>query len=98
MDKKISAIERIDNETIVPILEACKVMGEDYRMMVMPDHPTPLAIRTHSRDPIPFVIFDSRYHSLDGSVVHDEARAKEQGLLFPDGKSLLAKFFDESYH
>lgn len=98
LDKKISAIERIDKETIPPILEAVKTLGEDYRIMVMPDHATPLEIRTHSREPIPFMIFDSRYHKLDKTVAHCEATAKEQGVFFPDGKSLLAKFLDPSYH
>lgn len=98
LDKKISAIERIDQETIPPILDALRDLGEDYRMVVMPDHATPLAIRTHARDAVPFLIFDSRYHSLDGSVVHDEARAAEQGLLFPDGPTLLRHFLDPEYY
>lgn len=98
LDKKISAIERIDQETIPPIIEAVKTLGEDYRIMVMPDHATPLEIRTHSREPIPFMIFDSRYHQPNESFVHCEASAKAQNLLFPDGKSLLTKFLDPAYH
>jgi 2,3-bisphosphoglycerate-independent phosphoglycerate mutase len=96
--KKISAIERIDKETIVPILDALRAMNEDYRMIVMPDHATPLEIRTHAREAVPFLIFDSRYHKLDGSVVHDEARAKEQGLLLPNGQALMQKFLDLDFH
>lgn len=98
LDKKISAIERIDQETIPPIIQGVKALDEDYRIMVMPDHATPLAIRTHSREPIPFMMFDSRYHSLAKSIAHCEETAKAQDLLFPDGKSLLAKFLDPSYH
>ena len=97
-DMKIKAIERIDKELIPPILEACEAMGDDYRIIVSPDHATPLALRTHTREPIPFVIFDSRFHSLDGSVVHDEESAKASGILFEDGISLLRKFLDPSYH
>lgn len=98
LDKKISAIERIDQETIPPILNALAALGEDYRIIVMPDHATPLAIRTHARDAVPFMIFDSRYHTMDGSVVHDEARAGEQGLLLPDGQSLMQRFLDPDFH
>ncbi len=98
LDKKISAIERIDQETIPPILDALAALGEDYRIIVMPDHATPLAIRTHARDAVPFMIFDSRYHTMDGSVVHDEARAGEQGLLLPDGQSLMQRFLDPDFH
>ena len=97
LQKKISAIEHIDAETMPPILEAMQALGEDYRMLILPDHFTPLKIRTHARDAVPFVLFDSRHHALDGSVVHDEARAAEQNLLLPDGISLLQKLFDVNY-
>ena len=96
--KKISAIERIDKETITPILAAMQAMEEDYRMLVMPDHPTPLAIRTHARDAVPFVLFDSRHHSLDTTVVHDEARAAAQGLHLANGQELMAKFLDLDFY
>lgn len=97
-EKKVSAIERIDKELIPAILDACEALGEDYRIIVSPDHPTPLAVRTHTREPIPFVMFDSRYHKLDRSVIYDEEKAKESGIYFPDGKSMLEKFLDPSYH
>lgn len=97
-DMKLNAIHKIDQETIPPIIEACKAMGEDYRIIVSPDHATPLELRDHSREPIPFVIFDSRYHKMDGSVIHDEENAKKSGIFFEDGKSMLAKFLDPTYY
>lgn len=97
-DMKVKAIERIDQETIPPILKACADLGEDYRIIVSPDHATPLDLRTHTREPIPFVIFDSRFHSLDRSLIHDEESAKKSGILFPDGRSMLLKFLDKDYH
>lgn len=96
LDKKISAIERIDQETIPPILDALAAMGEDYRMLVLPDHFTPLEIRTHARDAVPFVLFDSRHHSLANPVVHDEARAAAQGLFLPNGPCLLENLFNDN--
>ena len=97
-DMKLNAIHKIDSETIPPIIEACNAMGEDYRIIVSPDHATPLELRDHSREPVPFVIFDSRYHKLDGSVIHDEEYAAKSGILFEDGKSMLAKFLDPTYY
>lgn len=101
LDKKIAAVERIDGETLPPILAALAALGEDWRMVVMPDHATPLEIRTHARDAVPFMIFDSRYHVLDNPVVHDEAYAKacaeRNGLLLPDGQSLMKKFLDLNF-
>lgn len=101
LDKKVAAIERIDQETLPPILAALEALGEDWRMVVMPDHATPLEIRTHARDAVPFMIFDSRYHKLDNPVVHDEAYAKacaeKNDLLLPDGQSLMKKFLDLNF-
>lgn len=97
-DMKVNAIEKIDGELIPPIIEACKALGEDYRIIVSPDHATPLELRTHSREPIPFMMFDSRYHSLENSKIHDEESAKESGILFEDGRSMLLKFLDPSYY
>ena len=71
-------------------------MGEDYRMLVLPDHFTPLEIRTHARDAVPFVLFDSRHHSLANPVVHDEARAAAQGLFLPNGPCLLENLFNDN--
>lgn len=97
-DMKVKAIERIDQETIPPILKACEDLGEDYRIIVSPDHATPLELRTHTREPIPFVIFDSRFHQMDKSIIHDEESAKKSGILFEDGKSMLLKFLNKDYH
>lgn len=97
-DAKINAIEKIDQELIPAILDACEAMHEDYRIIVSPDHATPLALRTHTREPIPFVMFDSRHHQLGGEINHDEESAKETGIIFEDGKSMLLKFLDPSYY
>lgn len=97
LTKKINAIEHIDAETIPPILNAMHDMGEDYRILIMPDHFTPLQIRTHARDAVPFLLFDSRHHNMDGSVIFDEAQAAAQNLLLPDGISLLQKLFDVNF-
>lgn len=97
-DMKIKAIEAIDALTLPAILKGLEDMGEEYRILVMPDHATPLEIRTHSREAVPFLLFDSRHHQIGEPVIHDEARAKTTGLFYPDGESLLRSFFDPDFY
>ncbi len=56
VDLKIKAIENIDRHVVKPILERLKAEGDDWRILVLPDHPTPCAVRTHTTDPVPFAI------------------------------------------
>ena len=60
LEDKIACIENIDSRIVKPIVEGLRERGEDFRVLIAPDHRTPLAIRTHSSDPVPFVIYDSR--------------------------------------
>jgi len=71
--KKIKAIELFDAEVVGPILRGLKERGA-HRVLVMPDHLTPLAIRTHSREPVPFVIYDSQRDEATGRAF-SEAQA-----------------------
>ena len=59
VDHKIKSIEFLDSRVIGPIKEAMDASGEDYRMLIMPDHPTPICIRTHTRNPVPYILYDS---------------------------------------
>ena len=54
MDEKIESIEKIDEYIVGPLLNFFQNQSEDWRIMVLPDHPTPIRIRTHVREPIPF--------------------------------------------
>jgi 2,3-bisphosphoglycerate-independent phosphoglycerate mutase len=90
---KIRALELIDSEVLVPILSYLEGSGEDYRILVVPDHRTPLSIRTHSDEPVPFVIFDSREAKpVDASRVFSE-RSGEKGRYFASGRELATWFF-----
>lgn len=60
LEDKIACIENIDSRIVKPIVEGLRERGEVFRVLIAPDHRTPLAIRTHSSDPVPFVIYDSR--------------------------------------
>lgn len=74
VERKVKAIEYLDSRIIKPIKEGLEAAGEDFRMLVLPDHPTPICIRTHSSDNVPYLLYDStdiqqhdwRYNEEDG--------------------------------
>ena len=88
MENKITAIEYLDQKVIARMQEELQKMGEDYRMLVMPDHPTPLAIRTHSSDPVPYLLFDSRKEA-SGQPEYSEAAGKASGIYVQNGYELM---------
>ncbi|MBQ8440393.1 MAG: cofactor-independent phosphoglycerate mutase [Clostridia bacterium] len=59
-ENKVLSIELIDKKILAPVYEYLKECGEDYRIMILPDHPTPLRLRTHTIDPVPFMIYDPK--------------------------------------
>ena len=58
-EKKVQAIQYLDGQVIAPIKEMLEQAGEEFRMMVLPDHPTPICIRTHTGDDVPYLLYDS---------------------------------------
>lgn len=91
IEHKVTAIERIDRLVVKPIVEALDAKGEDYRLMVLPDHATPIAVRTHTMDPIPFMIYDSR-KAEEKDQTYDEDGAKQTGVLIEKGYTLMDRF------
>lgn len=90
--KKIQAVEDLDAQVIGPLLEYAKNADEPYRILVMPDHPTPVALKTHTSDPVPFVLYDTREPQVDAVQTFDEAAVSdgEFGILYaPELISLL---------
>ncbi len=90
---KIQAIEDFDNKIVGPILKGLK-QYPDFRLMVLPDHPTPLVLKTHSSEPVPFLIFSAadqgRPWKEDQSF--DEISASKTGLFVEKGHELMEKF------
>ena len=88
-EDKIKAIEYLDGRGIGRITGRLDQAGEDYRIMVLPDHPTPIKVRTHTKDPVPYMIYDSR--RADSGLVHTygESAARQSGLSWPDGYRLI---------
>lgn len=91
LQHKIRSIEDLDSRIIAPIRKAMEEAGEDFRMLVLPDHPTPLRIRTHSADPVPYVLYDST-KQRKSAARYSEAEARATGIFEPQGHKLLGKF------
>ena len=87
-ENKVLSIEKIDTEILAPVLSYLQGCGEDYRIMVLPDHPTPIALRTHTSDPVPFFIYDSTKDTI-GVSTFDEDNAAGTGYYVADGYRLM---------
>lgn len=91
IENKVKAIELIDEKIVAPIVAALKADGEDFAMLIMPDHPTPLAIRTHTSDPVPYIIYRSG-NCTNGSVrIYSEKEAAKTGIVTEHGYTLMNK-------
>ena len=88
---KVKSIEYLDSRLIAPIKAAMEAAGEDYRMLILPDHPTPLAIRTHTADPVPYLIYDSTRQLRKRDRLTEE-NARQADNFQPDGYKLLEEF------
>ncbi|MBR7071227.1 MAG: cofactor-independent phosphoglycerate mutase [Clostridia bacterium] len=89
-ENKVRSIEAIDRRVLAPMLDYLNSCGDDYRMLIMPDHPTPLDIRTHSADPVPYLLFDSR-QPQKGVAVFTEKTAAQTGIFVEHGPDMMTK-------
>lgn len=93
LEGKIECLESIDRKVLRPIVEYLRESGEDFRILEVPDHRTPLAIRTHSATPVPFVIYDSSAEEpYDEEKCFSEVSG-EKGKYFDSGFALADFFF-----
>ena len=88
MTDKIAAIENVDGRVVARITEAMDRSGEDYRLMILPDHPTPICVRTHTSEPVPYMIYDSR-KAIDGIHTYNEKEAAKSTCIWKDGYRLI---------
>lgn len=91
---KIQAIEALDKRVIKIVKEEMEKSGEDYRILIMPDHPTPLRLRTHTSDPVPYLLYDST-NILNKSWHYNEKEAIESGNEEKEGYRLIEKLFSK---
>lgn len=94
IENKKKSIEMIDSLVVRPVTEALAALG-DYRMLILPDHPTPLSLRTHTHDAVPYMIYDSRSTGVrDENARYDESYAASTGRYIAVGHSLMAHFLE----
>ena len=94
LERKLKAIEFLDERVIKVVKEQMDASSVEYRMLVTPDHPTPIAIRTHSSDPIPFLLYDStRQRRRIG--FYNEKEAMESGIVVEDGYEMIEKLLED---
>jgi len=94
LDNKILSIEKIDSNILVPVYEYLKNSGEDFKILVLPDHPTPICKRTHTMDAVPFMIYSSAKEANGVSCFCEES-ASSTGLYIPKGQDLMELFINE---
>ena len=90
----VAAVEKIDELILAPVLKYLEDSGEDFRILVLPDHPTPVAIRTHSSDPVPFFLYDPA-KITDGVSSYSEAECAKKDYFIPDGSTLLSHMIEK---
>ncbi len=88
VEKKIQAIENLDARIIAPIAEGLAEAGEDFRMVILPDHPTPISLRTHTSDDVPYLLYDSRAERSEGRH-YNEREAAQTGRVIAEGHRLI---------
>ncbi len=88
VEKKVKAIEYLDEKIIRPIVEGLEAAGEEFRMVILPDHPTPICIRTHSAENVPYLLYDSRRQARKIGY-YNEREAKASGNLITEGHKLI---------
>lgn len=92
VEKKVQAIENIDTRVIKTLMDGFERAGTDYRMLVLPDHPTPICIRTHTGDDVPYLLYDSTCPVENNCLYNEEAAAKT-GIRVEKGHELIRKLF-----
>lgn len=95
MEGKLECMHSIDQKVLKPIVEYLRGSDEDFRALIVPDHRTPLAIRTHSADPVPYVIYDSRKEKPEDKSRQFNEKSGAEGPYFDSGYALADFFFEK---
>lgn len=93
VDEKVQAIENIDKYIVEPLVEQMNATGEDYRILILPDHPTPIRVRTHTNGPIPYLLYDST-KQLGNFAAYNETVGNISGIIKKDGYQLIDVLFN----
>ena len=94
VEKKVQAIEYLDKRVIGPLTQSLDREGTKYRLLVMPDHPTPIRVRTHTADSVPFLLYDST-DEKQGNLKYNEKDAKAGGNFIPLGHTIIDRLLEK---
>lgn len=95
VEHKVQSIEYLDTHVIRTIVDEMTRAGEDFRLLVMPDHPTPIRCRTHTSDSIPYLLYDSTKPIAGGCTLYNEVQAAATGKLIEHGYELIDHLLSE---
>lgn len=94
VEKKVQAIEYLDSRVIAPLVESLKAQNVDFRMLVLPDHPTPIRVRTHTVDNVPFMLYDSTAEQSN-AWNYNEKEGRESGNYIAKGHEIIDYLFSK---
>lgn len=94
-ENKVKAIEMIDSRVLPIVLDGLQEIGEDYKIMVLPDHPTPIVTQTHAADPVPYLIYHKANEKQGVDSINEET-AKKTGVFIENGPDIMRKFLEEA--
>ncbi len=90
-ENKVRSLEEIDRRVLAPLLEAMKEIDDEYTLLICPDHPTPLCVKTHTSDPVPYLLYRHGDEKESGIARFTEATAASTGLFVEKGYTLMEK-------
>ena len=93
IENKVRAVELIDEKILAPVYSYLEGSGDDFGIMVLPDHPTPVRLRTHTSDPVPYFMYSNRV-KMSGVDTFTEESARSMNAYMPDGSKLMQAFID----
>lgn len=93
-ERKVKSIENLDSRIIKRVVSKLEAANEDFRMLVLPDHPTPVAIRTHVADPVPYMLYDST-NRLSKTWNYNEKDAEAGGIYISEGHTIINHLFEK---
>lgn len=93
-ERKVQAIQFLDEKVIKRIVDGLEEKGVDFRMIVLPDHPTPVCVRTHTSEPVPYMLYDST-DKKDKTWNYNEKEAQEGGIFVAKGHEMMKHLFEK---
>lgn len=94
VERKVQAIEFLDEQVIGPLYQELTEKGIDFRLLVLPDHPTPIRVRTHTSDNVPYLLYDST-EKRENNLLYNEREAKKSGAFVEKGHEIINLLFEK---